>query len=83
MLESWPEAIQKLYASAPEIIARESVAAITGGLVQRRRLANLDSAGEGPAERIRVGGKVGYPKAAFCAWLASRMTVETPRRRGV
>lgn len=40
-----------------------------------RSLANYDSLGTGPAERIRVGRVVGYPRAALLEWLRQRSTV--------
>ena len=41
------------------IIARNEVKAFTGGFVTPKYLANLDSKGEGPEVRIRIGRKVG------------------------
>ena len=50
--------------------------------VGRRRIANMDSEGTGPAERVVMGrNKVGYPKAAFVEWLESRMRVEAAKPR--
>jgi len=34
-----------------------------------KSLANLDSAGKGCKEVVRIGGKVAYPVNAFAAWL--------------
>ena len=66
MKERWPSAI----------VARERVEDFTGGLVNRRTLANLDSQGVGPAGRIRFGRKVAYEINSFVAWLEERCKFE-------
>jgi hypothetical protein len=66
MKERWPSAI----------VARERVEDFTGGLINRRTLANLDSQGIGPAIRIRCGRKVGYEINSFVAWLEERCKFE-------
>lgn len=40
-----------------------------------RRVANMDSLGQGPKEKIRMGGHVGYPRAAFVEWLMQRIKI--------
>lgn len=60
-------------------IAREKVEKFTGGIVNPRYLANLDSIGEGPP-RVRVGRKVAYPVQAFIEWLERRASI--PDRGG-
>lgn len=45
----------------------------TGGLVNAKTLANLDSLGKGPKGRLRLGRKVGYPSRPFFEWLAARL----------
>jgi hypothetical protein len=62
MGERWPSSI----------IAREEAARFTGGAVSARYLANLDSLGKGPKERLRIGRKVAYPVASFIQWLNER-----------
>lgn len=54
------------------IVSRDQIENFTGGALNRRTLANLDSMGEGPANRFKVGRKVCYPVEAVCEWLASR-----------
>jgi hypothetical protein len=45
-------------------------------MIGEKYLANLDSAGKGPAGRIRCGGrKVAYPVQEFIKWLAARSEV--------
>ena len=57
------------------IVSRSEIENFTGGALNRRTLANLDSMGEGPAGRFKVGRKVCYPVEAVCEWLSSRATV--------
>lgn len=45
-----------------------------------RTMANLDSLGQGPAQRVRLGRTVGYPKEALLAWLVERLVVEPSRK---
>lgn len=53
-------------------VARTEAEKFTGGMIGEKYLANLDSAGKGPAGRIRCGRKVVYPVAAFILWLEAR-----------
>ncbi len=53
-------------------VARDRVSEFSGGILHPRTLANLDSKGEGPKGRIRVGKKVAYPVAELTSWLESR-----------
>ena len=40
-----------------------------------RTMANMDSRGEGPKERVLCGKVVGYPRAALISWLRERISV--------
>jgi hypothetical protein len=53
-------------------VAREKIETFTGGIINRRTLANLDSAGKGPAGRIRIGRKVAYQVDSLISWLEER-----------
>ena len=57
---------------APEIITRQKLHELTGGLVAVKTLANLDSEGCGIKPRMRIGGKVAYPKGAAIEFLKQR-----------
>lgn len=57
---------------APEIITRKKLHELTGGLVSVKTLANLDCEGDGIQPRLRIGGKVAYPKEATIAFLKRR-----------
>ena len=72
MAEKWPSAW----------VARTEVENFTGGLMTEKYQANLDSAGKGPAGRVRCGRKVVYPVAEFVAWLEGRSAV-IPDRHAV
>jgi hypothetical protein len=54
------------------VVARDQIRFFTGGCVSPRRMANLDSAGEGPKGRIRIGRKIAYPVTELVSWLESR-----------
>jgi len=64
----WPSAI----------VARSQVQFFTGGAVKGSTIANLDSLGEGPPERLRIGRSVCYPVHSFVAWLEERMAATAP-----
>jgi len=53
-------------------VARECIGRFSGGLVHRRTLANLDSRGQGPDGKFKIGRKVGYPVESVVEWLESR-----------
>ena len=44
-----------------------------------RTVANMDSQGTGPGERLIVGRVTGYPRESFLRWLASRTRKEVGR----
>ena len=62
MKKNWPS----------PIVARTEVKKFTGGALSEKRLANLDSKGEGPAGRFRLGKKIVYPVDPFISWLEGR-----------
>ena len=53
-------------------VAREQVSKFSGGALNHRTMANLDSKGEGPANRIRIGRKIVYPVDSLVSWMESR-----------
>ena len=55
-----------------ELVARAQVGKFSGGAISPKTLANADSSGVGPAERILIGRNVVYPVAAFIEWLRGR-----------
>ena len=62
MADKWPS----------PFVARQEVEHFTGGIVNPKYIANLDSQGLGPKGRIRVGRKIAYPVSEFIQWLESR-----------
>lgn len=62
MVERWPSAL----------VARTESARFSGGAISEKYLANLDSQGRGPKNRVKVGRKVCYPTVELARWLAAR-----------
>jgi hypothetical protein len=52
--------------------SREKIYEFTGGALSAGRLANLDSVGQGPPGRMKVGRKIVYPVDQLVAWLEKR-----------
>ena len=75
-LDDLPEVYRNLHAQLPELVDRKTASFMSGAMVAPGTLANCDSRGEGPAERIRSGRKVAYSRDAFVLWLASRCKFE-------
>ena len=63
--------LSELVPKLPPIIARDHVETLLGGVISSKRLANLDSLGEGP-KRMRIGRKVAYLTEDLLGWLESR-----------
>ena len=55
-----------------KLVARSEIARFTGGAFKSGTLANLDSKGEGPSGRFRLGKKIVYPKTELVQWLKGR-----------
>lgn len=62
--EKWPS----------PIVARKEIAKFSGGLLSPKYLANLDSAGRGPSNRVKVGRMIVYPVGSQIQWLENRVT---------
>jgi len=59
---------EHLEAILPPIVGRAEVSVFIAGM-EPKTLANDDSAGEGPAKRVLLGGKVYYTREEFIAYL--------------
>lgn len=57
------------------IVARNEVAVFSGGLLNKKTMANNDCLGVGISGRFRVGRKVVYPVEQLIAWLEARSEV--------
>lgn len=53
-------------------VSREKISDFTGGALSSGRLANLDSVGQGPPGRMKVGRKIVYPVDELVSWLEER-----------
>ena len=62
-----------LKAQLPPLISRDHIEELLGGVISAKRLANLDSLGEGP-KRLRIGRKIPYRTEHLLEWLGSRAT---------
>ena len=58
--------------SVPFFVTREKAVELLGGAIARGTLANLDSAGLGPDERLIIGGKAAYTRESFKRWVKAR-----------
>jgi len=68
---------KQLLESCPPIFGRDQVENITGGMINRRTLANLDSLGQGPGGKVAMGKiKVGYIREPFVDWFVGRLSVQ-------
>ena len=59
-------------------IIRPNINEKTGGLLDRRTMANLDSLGKGIPGRITSGRKVAYPVQAVVEFLIKRYKIVNP-----
>jgi hypothetical protein len=57
------------------IVARTAVAEFSGGLLDAKTLANLDSIGEGPPKG-HLGRKVFYPVDGLISWMERRASFD-------
>ena len=74
------ELFDKMAAEWPsEFIARKKVEDYTGGMVTGKTVANFETRGEGPSEKIKFGRLSGYPKASFTEWLKGKAIVAEVR----
>ena len=63
LADKWPSSI----------VARKEVGKFSGGLLSPKYIANLDSIGKGPGNRLRVGRLVVYPVDSLIQWLENRI----------
>jgi hypothetical protein len=75
-MELTPEQIAELEQTLPPAFARTEVPRLLGGVISSGRLANLDSAGEGPP-RFYIGRKAGYLRRPFIEWMRARSAKRT------
>jgi hypothetical protein len=58
MKEKWPSAL----------VARTEIGKFTGGLISPRTMANMDSLGKGPKQKVFRGNKVAYDVDVLVEW---------------
>lgn len=64
------ELIDEWCARLPPVLSRKRLDWFLGGIVSRKHIANLDSAGEGPTGRFLVGRETMYETRQLLQWLA-------------
>lgn len=61
----------------PPVFVRQQVRELTGGMIDGRTLANLDSKGEGPDGKVKMGKtKAGYLREPFVDWFLNRLEIQ-------
>ena len=67
------ETLEDLRSKWPStLVPRERIYEFSGGLINPRTMANLDSRGEGP-DRMRIGKKVAYPLDSLIEWMKNKI----------
>ena len=56
-------------------VARQELGKFSGGILNPKSIANLDSQKKGPEGRIRIGRKIAYPVSSLIKWMESRAKV--------
>lgn len=56
-------------------VARQELARFSGGILNPKTIANLDSKKRGPAGRIRIGRKIAYSVTSLIDFLEDRAQV--------
>lgn len=60
---------------ASPVVARKEVNRFSGGILNPRTLANLDSLGQGPTGKFQVGPRqIAYPVKDLVTWMRDRAT---------
>ena len=67
------EIIKNASKTWPELIARKQIDKISGGLINKRTIANLDALSKGPSGVVRVGNAVAYSRESLVSWLISKL----------
>ena len=62
LADSWPS----------PVVARQELEKFSGGILNPKTIANLDSQKKGPAGRIRIGRKIAYPVSSLISWMENR-----------
>ncbi len=63
------------------VVARTQIEIFTGGIMNEKYQANLDSAGKGPEGSFHSGRKVAYQVRPYVEWLSKRSEVIQRRNK--
>lgn len=66
LVEAWPS----------PIVSRSELGKFSGGVLNPRTLANLDSLGKGPG-KIMIGNRICYSTQALVDWMKKRQNKQT------
>lgn len=67
----------QLLETMPPVFVRQKVRDLTGGMIDGRTMANLDSLGLGPDGKVKMGkGKAGYIREPFVDWFLNRLEIQ-------
>jgi len=64
--------LSTLEAQLPPLIPRHRIGQFLGGLYSPGYMANLDSKGHGPKDRVVIGKKCCYTRESLIEWLRER-----------
>jgi hypothetical protein len=53
-------------------VARKNISKFSGGMISAGYISNLDSQGQGPSGRIKVGRQIVYEVGLLISWLEAR-----------
>lgn len=66
--------IEQMERAWPDLLVfRRDCEKASSGAITRKYLANLDSAGKGPAGKFKLNGKACYPAENFFKWLETKV----------
>ncbi|GAB6907625.1 conserved hypothetical protein [Desulfosarcina cetonica] len=60
------------------VVTRTKIGEFSGGMITPGYMANLDAAGEGPADSFMMGGKKCYRVKSLISWLEARIETAAP-----
>ena len=65
LADKWPSAI----------VVRDKIEEFSGGLLKKSTMQSIDSQGEGPRKRYKIGKKVCYPVLELILWLEEKLVI--------
>jgi hypothetical protein len=73
--------LREMEAEMPPLVSRTHPKFREWTGIGGRTMANLDSLGQGPEQRLLLGREIAYPRQSLLAWISRRLkVVPTPAR---